>query len=174
MWSLHVALDGRGAGQALDEIVGGIAPARRLVDCCHALGWTLACAESLTGGLLAMAVSVVPGSSDVFIGSVVAYQSEAKHDVLDVPSGPVVSGEAAVQMARGAAARFGSDLAIGVTGVAGPMTQEGMPVGTVFVAAVHGEDERCHEFHFDGVGGVVRLQAVLAAADLALEVAAAA
>lgn len=88
MWSIHVALDGTGAGQALDEIVGGIAPARRLVDCCQARGWTLACAESLTGGLLAMAVSVVPGSGDVFLGSVVAYHSDAKHELLDVAPGP--------------------------------------------------------------------------------------
>lgn len=170
MWSIHVALDGTGAGQALDEIVGGIAPARRLVDCCQARGWTLACAESLTGGLLAMAVSVVPGSGDVFLGSVVGYHSDAKHELLDVAPGPVVSAEAAVQMARGAAERFGSDLAIGVTGVAGPMTQEGVPVGTVFVAAVHEDQDRWSELHFDGVAGAVRLQAVLAAADLALDV----
>ena len=73
------------------------------------------------------------GASDVFRGSVVSYASEVKHDLLGVPAGPVVSDESAMAMAEGACRVLGCDVAVSVTGVAGPDTQEGMPVGTVFL-----------------------------------------
>ncbi len=100
-----------------------------------AQGRTLGLAESLTGGLVASRIVAVPGASRWFRGSVVAYASEVKHDVLDVPAGPVVSEDAAAAMATGARKVLGADVGLGVTGVAGPDTQEGQPVGTVFFAS---------------------------------------
>jgi len=97
-------------------------------------GLTLGTAESITGGLIASRLTSVPGSSDVFRGSVVSYASEVKYDVLGVPEGPVVSEEAAAAMAEGACRVLGADVAVATTGVAGPAEQEGLPAGTVFYA----------------------------------------
>ncbi len=99
-------------------------------------GWTLGLAESVTGGLVAGRLTNVPGSSRVFRGGVVSYASEVKFDLLDVPKGPVVSEEAAVAMAHGARRVLGCDVALALTGVAGPDEQDGQPVGTLCVAAV--------------------------------------
>jgi nicotinamide-nucleotide amidase len=96
-------------------------------------GLTLGLAESLTGGMMGSRVADVPGASDVFRGSIVSYASDVKVDLLGVPEGPVVSLEAAAAMAAGARRMLGADVAIAVTGVAGPDEQEGQPVGTVFV-----------------------------------------
>lgn len=104
-----------------------------VLDLLRARGLTLGLAESLTGGLMASRVVDVPGASDVFRGSVVSYASEVKFDVLGVPKGPVVSAEAASAMAAGARRVLGSDVALALTGVAGPDTQEGQRPGTVFV-----------------------------------------
>jgi nicotinamide-nucleotide amidase len=94
---------------------------------------TLGVAESLTGGLVGARLAEVPGCSEWFRGAIVAYDSEVKYDLLDVPEGPVVSQEAAEAMARGAAKALGADVGIAVTGVAGPTEQEGQPVGTVWM-----------------------------------------
>lgn len=96
-------------------------------------GKTLAVAESLTGGLIASRLVNVSGASNWFRGGVVSYASEVKFDVLNVPVGPVVSGEAAEAMAMGVRELLKSDVAISITGVAGPEEQDGQPVGTVFV-----------------------------------------
>jgi nicotinamide-nucleotide amidase len=97
-----------------------------VLDLLRRQGLTLGTAESVTGGL--------PGSSEVFRGSVVSYASEVKYDVLGVPEGPVVTEEAAAAMAEGACRVLGCDVAIATTGVAGPAEQEGLPAGTVFFA----------------------------------------
>lgn len=97
-------------------------------------GRTLAVAESLTGGLLASAFARAPGASEWFRGGVVAYASAVKHDLLDVPGGPVVSKAAALAMARGAARLLAADFALAVTGVGGPGPQDGEPPGTVWTA----------------------------------------
>lgn len=97
-------------------------------------GRTLAVAESLTGGLLASAFARAPGSSEWFVGGIVAYSSAVKYDLLDVPDGPVVSEAAAVAMARGACRLLRADIAVAVTGVAGPDPQDGEPPGTVWAA----------------------------------------
>lgn len=96
-------------------------------------GLTLGLAESMTGGLVASRLVSVEGSSAWFRGSVVAYDSQVKFDVLHVPEGPVVSEEAAGSMADGAAKVLGADVGLSITGVAGPAEQDGMPVGTVFI-----------------------------------------
>jgi nicotinamide-nucleotide amidase len=101
-------------------------------------GLTLGTAESVTGGFVATRLTSVPGASDVFRGAVVSYATEVKQDVLGLPPGPVVTDEAAEAMALGACRVLGSDVSVAVTGVAGPDRQEGVPVGTVFMATCVG------------------------------------
>ena len=103
------------------------------------VGATLATAESCTGGLVAHRITAVPGVSDLYPGGVVSYAIRAKEDVLGVPPGViarhgVVSPEVAEAMAAAARDRFGTDLGLGVTGIAGPTGAEpGKPVGTVYL-----------------------------------------
>lgn len=101
-------------------------------------GWTLGTAESATGGLVAARITSVPGASRVFRGSIVAYATDLKETRLGVPSGliethGIVSEAVGVAMAEGARSALGVDVAVGVTGSAGPDPQE-QPVGTVVVA----------------------------------------
>ncbi|CAB4654273.1 unannotated protein [freshwater metagenome] len=96
-------------------------------------GWTLGVAESVTGGLVGGRLTSIPGSSAVFRGGVISYASDVKFEVLGVDRGPVVSEEAAVQMALGAQRVIGSDVAIALTGVAGPDEQDGRPAGTLCI-----------------------------------------
>ncbi len=103
-------------------------------------GWTLAIAESLTGGLVASRVVNVPGSSEWFKGGVVAYDSQVKFDVLDVPEGPVISETAAKAMADGVRRLLKTDVGLATTGVAGPAEQEGQPPGTVWLGIAVGDD----------------------------------
>ena len=101
-------------------------------------GETVAVAESLTGGRLAVLLTEAPGSSATFVGGVVSYATEAKIDVLGVDRGlverhGVVSAECARAMARGVRALMGATYGVSTTGVAGPDDQEGKPPGTVYV-----------------------------------------
>ncbi|MFG2135039.1 CinA family protein [Streptomyces sp. NPDC048751] len=102
-------------------------------------GETLAVAESLTGGLVAAEITSVPGASKVFQGSVTAYATSLKHDLLAVDATLLadrgaVDAQVAAQMAAGVRKALGTDWGIATTGVAGPEPQDGQPVGTVFVA----------------------------------------
>lgn len=105
-------------------------------------GWTLAAAESLTGGLLTAALTEVPGASAVVRGGLVVYATDLKHTLADVPEslllerGPV-DRDVAVALAEGARRRCGADVGVGLTGVAGPDRQGGVEVGTWFCAVVH-------------------------------------
>jgi nicotinamide-nucleotide amidase len=96
-------------------------------------GLTLGLAESVTGGLVGARLTGVVGASDVFRGSIVSYASDVKFSVLGVPEGPVVSEAAAMAMAVGAQRVLGSDVAMALTGVAGPTEQDGMAVGTLCI-----------------------------------------
>ena len=122
-----------------------------VLDALRNRGWTLALAESLTGGLIGARLTAIPGASDVFRGGLVSYASDVKFDLLDVPEGPVVSEEAVTAMARGAARLLGADCAIAVTGVAGPEPLDGEEPGTVWMATlVAGEVEATRvKFPFD-------------------------
>jgi nicotinamide-nucleotide amidase len=96
-------------------------------------GLSLAVAESLTGGLVAARLVNVVGASTWFRGGVVAYSSDVKHSLLDVPPGPVVSEVAVRAMADGVRSALGADVGLAVTGVAGPDPQDGEKPGTVFM-----------------------------------------
>lgn len=124
---------------ALTEIVG-LDP-RRLAEMIATLarnGRTVACAESLTGGLLAAALTSVPGASAVVRGGIVCYATDLKatlvgvNDELLANRGPV-DPEVARQLAEGVRERCGADIGLGLTGVAGPDPQGGRPPGTVYV-----------------------------------------
>jgi nicotinamide-nucleotide amidase len=104
-----------------------------------ARGGTLAVAESLTGGLLAAALTSVPGASAVFRGGVVAYATDLKAALLGVPSGLLerhgaVHPSVAEAMAEGARRRLGAAVGAATTGVAGPDPSDGQPVGSVYIA----------------------------------------
>ena len=96
-------------------------------------GLTLGLAESVTGGLVSGRLTNIAGASDVLRGGVVSYASEVKFDVLGVTKGPVVSPEAAVEMAVGAQRVLGADVGLSLTGVAGPAEQEGQRPGTLYI-----------------------------------------
>jgi nicotinamide-nucleotide amidase len=132
----------------------------------EARGWTLAIAESLTGGLASSRVVNVPGSSEWFKGGVVAYDSQVKFDVLGVPEGPVVTDTAARAMADGVRKLLGTEVGLATTGVAGPAEQEGKPPGTVFVAAAVGDQADARELRLPGDRDRVRQLSVISAMDL--------
>ena len=102
-------------------------------------GLTLGLAESVTGGLVSGRLTAIPGASDVLRGSIVSYASEVKFDLLGVTPGPVVNEDTALVMAEGARRVLRADVGIGLTGVAGPGEQDGMPVGTLCVGLVIGD-----------------------------------
>lgn len=112
-----------------------------VVSLARAEGLTVATAESLTGGLVAGALTAVSGASDVFVGGAVAYSAQVKASILGVSSdlleksGPV-SEEVALAMAEGARVAFSADVTVSTTGVAGPDAHGGKPPGTVIIAAV--------------------------------------
>lgn len=142
-----------------------------------ASGRTVAVAESCTGGLLGGAITSVPGSSLYFSGGVVAYGNRAKSSLLCVPpdllaARGAVSREVALAMAEGALSLFRADLAIAVTGVAGPGGgTRGKPVGTVWVAVVAAGGVRyAHRFRFPGGREAVRRETVRASLRAAIDV----
>ena len=118
--------------------------AARIVTVLAQRGQTLATAESLTGGLLGAAITAIPGASTVYRGGIVAYATVLKAVLLGVPDGllarhgPVHPGVAAA-MAAGARDRLSATWGLATTGVAGPDPVDGLPPGTVHVAASAGE-----------------------------------
>jgi nicotinamide-nucleotide amidase len=119
-------------GESMESVV---------IDTLRRQGSTLGIAESLTAGLVAARLGSVSGVSDVLRGSLVTYASEVKFDLLGVTPGPVISEEAALEMAEGACRVLGADVGLALTGVAGPDRQDDVEVGTVCLAVVgHGRD----------------------------------
>jgi nicotinamide-nucleotide amidase len=132
-----------------------------------ARGVTLGVAESLTGGLIASRLVNVPGASAWFRGGVVAYHEQVKFDILGVPVGPVVSEAAAAAMARGVCRVTGSDVGLGITGVAGPDDQEGVDPGTIFVGLRLPDGAiSSRELHLPGDRERVRQYGAISALDL--------
>jgi len=173
-FEVHVDLVGESdalAG-ALREQLGGYLfsederPVEEIVlDLCRGRGLKLAAAESCTGGLVGAMLTSVPGASDVFVGGVVAYSDEVKRDQLDVPDDVLerhgaVSAEAAAAMAAGARERLGADVAVSVTGIAGPGggTAE-KPVGLVYLRAEGPDDAFGVDFVVPGDRTLIRRRA---------------
>jgi nicotinamide-nucleotide amidase len=150
-------------GRSLEAVVGGLLRERHL---------TIAVAESCTGGLLASRLTDVPGSSDYVDRGVVCYSNRAKTELADVPEALMaehgaVSEPVAQAMAEGIRARAGTNVGIGITGIAGPGggTPE-KPVGTVAIAVVVDSDVRVRTFQFIGPRDMVKFQAAQSALNM--------
>ncbi|MDT0156956.1 CinA family protein [Microbacterium sp. ARD32] len=153
--------------------------AERLVAVLRRRGWTLGVAESLTGGAVTSEIVSVPGASVVLRGAVVAYATPLKHTLLGVDGALLaahgaVHPEVASQMAvgvRSAVAADGraADVGIATTGIAGPDSPDGQPVGTVHVAVATPGGVRVGSYVFTGSRGEIRTQARDAAIGLAIE-----
>ena len=132
-------------------------------------GQTLATAESCTGGMIGELITAVAGSSDYYLGGIVAYSNATKCDLLAVDSDLLethgaVSEEVAAAMATGARERFGSDWAISVTGVAGPGGgSEDKPVGLVYIGLAGPDGCDVHRHDFTGTRQNIRRQSTLTA-----------
>jgi nicotinamide-nucleotide amidase len=107
--------------------------AQRAVDLAWSRDARITVAESCTAGAVAAALAMADGSGACFQGGVVAYSPAAKFSLLGVRPGPVISHEAARQMARGVLERFDGDVAVATTGVVGPGREESQPVGTLWL-----------------------------------------
>ena len=146
---------------SLSEQLGGLLRSK---------GWLMGTAESCTGGRIANMVTLVAGSSDYFVGGVVSYTNEVKHNVLGVSEDSLrlhgaVSREVVEQMAQGAIRTLGCDCSVATSGVAGPGGgSPEKPVGTVWIAAALKEQVVSHCYHF----GTVRAENIQSAADTAL------
>jgi competence/damage-inducible protein CinA-like protein len=143
-----------------------------VLDLCKERRLTLAAAESCTGGLVGTMLTSVPGSSDVFLGGVVAYSDQVKHQMLGVPTDILerrgaVSAETAAAMSAGARALLRADVAVAVTGIAGPGggTAE-KPVGLVYIHAQGPEGGRGLDFVVPGDRDLVRRRAAVSALHL--------
>ncbi len=138
-----------------------------LLDIARERGWSLATAESATAGMVAARITSVPGASDVFVGGVVAYTEHVKSELLGVPENVmadygVVSEETAVAMAEGAAARLGADVAIAVTGSAGPDELE-RSTGTMVIGVRTPDGVAARELRMPGDRERVRVYTTTAA-----------
>ena len=138
-------------------------------------GYSLAVAESCTGGLLASRITDVPGSSRYFIGGIVAYSNEVKIKILGVHRETIerhgaVSEECAREMALGVAHLLNADLAISTTGIAGPTggTEE-KPVGTVYIGIFHRGKLRVEKRRFEGTREEIKEKIVSEALKLLYE-----
>ena len=153
--------------------------AQALVDRLIARRWTVAVAESLTGGLVVASLVSIPGASAAVRGGIVAYATDLKHTLLGVDAallaseGPVHP-EVARQMAvgvRGVAGRegVGADVGIATTGVAGPTSQDGKPVGSVYIAVATPAGVRVESLALAGTRAQIRSEATRSALAIALE-----
>jgi nicotinamide-nucleotide amidase len=149
----------------------------QLADALRARGWRIATAESCTGGLIAAACTDLAGSSDWFERGFVTYSNDAKAEALGVPAALIaghgaVSEEVARAMARGALQRSHAELAVAVTGVAGPSGgSAAKPVGTVWLAFAGPAGESAERHAFAGDRAAVRRASVERALARLLELA---
>ena len=138
-------------------------------------GKTLVTAESLTGGGIGAAITAVPGASKVFKGGVISYTDEVKREVLGVSQADLdafgaVSAPVARAMAAGARKLLQADVAVSVTGLAGPDGDEfGHPVGTVYIGYADDKTVTAGEYHFSGDREAVRSQTIEVALNMILE-----
>ena len=147
--------------------------------CCKVLqclkGKTLATAESCTGGMIGAALTAVPGSSAVYKGGIISYTNQVKNKLLGVPldileNHGAVSVEVAGAMASGARRTLDADVAVSITGLAGPGGDEyGNPVGTVYIGYADADNCTAKHFLFSGDRAQIRRQAMEAALQIVLE-----
>ena len=136
---------------------------------------TIACAESATGGLLSTKFTAVPGASNVFLGSAVTYSNAAKQDLCAVKAETLaaygaVSAQVAEEMAAGVRRRFGADLGVSITGIAGPGGETGTkPLGLFYMAATRGGPPLCRRFQLGGNRHTRQKQAVSRAVYLIIQ-----
>ena len=139
-----------------------------LIDALADAGETVAVAESLTGGLVCSTLVNPAGASRVVVGGAVVYSTDVKASVLGVDEALLaergaVDAAVAVQMATHVRSTFGSTIGISTTGVAGPDLQDGIAVGTVFVAVTSDRGDSVEEHHFEGTRDEIRRSTVDAA-----------
>ena len=155
------------------DSLGGLA--ERLQVACLGRGLTVALAESCTGGLVADALTDVPGSSGYFLGGIVSYSDDAKEHLLGVPAAAIaahgaVSAQVARSMAEGARSRFGSAIAAAVTGIAGPDGgTESKPVGLTYVAVADAAGVDVRRFTWPGDRGANKQASAEAVLELLVE-----
>jgi len=148
---------------------------KRLSNLLTGAGLTIATAESCTGGMLGSLVTSVGGSSAYFLGGIIAYSNGVKLRELGVKQSALrrcgaVSSTVAGQMAAGVRKRFGADIGVGITGIAGPAGGvPGKPVGTVFIGVACLEAHLVRRFLFRGGRQAVRKAACAAALDMLVE-----
>lgn len=158
--------DGESAPSAPD-------PAVAVLRALDARGWSVAAAESLTGGRLTAALVDVPGASAHLRGGIVAYSTDLKTSALGVEADLLAARGAvdpavAEQMAQGVRHVLRADVGLATTGVAGPDPQDGQPVGTVFVAVSTPETTVVTSLALSGTRDEIRSRAVIGALELAL------
>ncbi|MGH2511132.1 MAG: CinA family protein [Candidatus Limnocylindrales bacterium] len=160
-----------------DEAPDLRALAERLQAICLAMGLTVVTAESCTGGLVAHALTDIPGSSGYFLGGIVAYADATKQGSLGVPAELLehhgaVSAQVARSMAEGARQRLGADLAVSVTGVAGPGGgSDAKPVGLTYVAASGRSAGEVRRFNWPGDRANNKRASAAAAIELLISIA---
>jgi len=147
-------------------------PAYRLGKGLKKRKWTISVAESCTGGGLASRITDIPGSSSYFLGGIIAYHNRIKEELLAVPASVIaqfgaVSEQAAKAMAAGCKKALGSNVSVGITGIAGPGGgTPDKPVGLVYIALAGPSGIACKRFHFPGDRKAVRRSAVDAALEM--------
>ncbi len=124
--------------------------ASEISDLARAHGFTVAVAESLTGGSLSADLAAAPNSSTWFAGGVVSYMTRIKHEVLNVPEGPVISEQAVRAMAQGVATLMDTDAALAISGCGGPGEQESNAPGTTWLAVLVRGTAHTELHHFSG------------------------
>ncbi|WP_344082604.1 CinA family protein [Luedemannella helvata] len=161
-----------GSARTAEAVDAGGLPARVIEELVQRKE-TLAVAESLTGGLLGATLVDAPGASRAFRGGLIVYATELKAELAGVPDdllearGPV-DPDVAAALAEGARGRCGADWGLATTGVAGPEPQDGVPVGTVYIA-VAGPRTQVRRLEIDGERAAVRSRTVTSALRLVLE-----
>ncbi|MEM4262452.1 MAG: CinA family protein [Thermoplasmata archaeon] len=150
-------------------------PEESIAEILRERGLTLAAAESCTGGRIGDKITNVPGSSDYFLGSAVTYSNDAKMWILGVKRSSLhrygaVSEQVAKEMALGAMKKFGSDIAVSTTGIAGPTGgSKEKPVGLVWFAVAHEDDIQTDKEIFAGDRLDIKEAAAIHAIDLVID-----
>lgn len=177
--SKHLLGFGEKPSKDTDELYAGtidnedlISKAQSVIEAAVSKQLKIATAESCTGGMVAQALTSVPGASDALEGTVVSYSNQVKHQVLGVSQSTLdafgaVSSQTACEMAAGVRSRLACDAAVSITGIAGPSGGvPGKPVGTVWIGISTNDGEHAELHHFNGDREQVRIQSAAAALDM--------